>query len=177
MDDGSALADELVNGPASPDMPLKQIHLARELPTLGRGPHPHQQLVAKERFLHEIDGAKLHRFHRRVDGAEARHDDEARIHAVLAEFSQDVEPGNARHPHVGEDHIESPAASERESSSPLGAVCTVYPAERSMRSMLSRTALSSSITRMRDIRGQVRVPGTGYRSVPGTGYNVQHRAR
>ena len=47
-----------------PDLPLQEIDLARQLTALGRGADPHQQLVAEERLLHEVNGAELHRLDR-----------------------------------------------------------------------------------------------------------------
>ena len=85
---------------------LQEIDLARQLTALCRRSHPHQQLVAEERLLHEIDGAELHRLDRRVDGAEAGHDDERGIDAEIAQLAEDVEAGNPRHAHVGEDDVE-----------------------------------------------------------------------
>ena len=49
--------------------------------------HAHQQLVAEERLLHEVDGAELHRLDRGVDGAEAGHHDEGRVDAHVAQLA------------------------------------------------------------------------------------------
>jgi hypothetical protein len=78
------------------------------------------------------------------------------IDAQLAELLKDIEAGNARHAHIGEDDVETAVARQGVPSSPLAADRTVWPAERSIRSMLSRTAVSSSMTRIRGIRGAAR---------------------
>ena len=41
--------------------------------------------------------------------------------------AQDIEAGDARHPHVGQDHVEGAAAGQSNPSSPLAAACTPYP--------------------------------------------------
>ena len=71
-----AVADQRVERTVGADLPLQQVDLPRELPPFGGRADAHQQLVAEERLLHEVDGAELHRFDRRVDGAEAGHHDE-----------------------------------------------------------------------------------------------------
>ena len=111
---GGLAADERSQRARRLDLPLQQIDLPRELPPLGRRPDAHQQLVAEERLLHEVDGAELHRFDRGVDGAEAGHDDEGGIDADVAQLAQDVEAGDAGHPHVGEDDVEGAAARQLE---------------------------------------------------------------
>ncbi len=53
----------------------------------------------------------------------------------------------------------APPRASAKPSSPLAADRTVYPAERSIRSMLSRTAVSSSMIRIRGIEECVRSVG------------------
>ena len=103
-----------VDRTARANVPLEQIHLARELTALGRRADAHEQLVAKERLLHEVDRAELHRFDGGIDRAEAGHDDEDRIDMRLPQLSQHVEPGHPRHPHVGKDHVEAAVARDGE---------------------------------------------------------------
>lgn len=79
------LSDEIVERLACPDVPLQQIHLSRELPAVRGGADPHEQLVAKERLLDEVDGAELHRLNRGVHRAEASHDHEDGIDVLLTQ--------------------------------------------------------------------------------------------
>ena len=103
----AALADERVERRDRLNLPLQQVDLARELAPIDRRSDAHQQLVAEERLLHEVDGAELHGLDRGVDRAEAGHDDEGRVHAHVAELAQHVDAGQSRHPHVGQDHVEA----------------------------------------------------------------------
>ena len=66
---------------------LQQRDLPRELPAIGGGAHAHQEFVAEEWLLHEVDGAKLHRFHGGVDGAESGHHDEAGVDVDVAKLA------------------------------------------------------------------------------------------
>ncbi len=97
------------------NLTLQQIDLARELTAIGGRSDAHQQLVAKERLLHEVDGAELHGLDRRVDRAEAGHHDERRVDAHVAELAQDVDAREPRHPHVGQDDVEAVALRQLES--------------------------------------------------------------
>ena len=102
---GGLDADQRADRAGRIDLALQEIDLARQLTALGRRSHPHQQLVAEERLLHEIDRAELHRLDRGVDGAEAGHDDERGIDAQIAQLPEDVEAGDAGHAHVGQDDV------------------------------------------------------------------------
>ena len=111
----AALADERVERAVGRNLPLQQVDLARELPPIGGRSDAHQQLVAKERLLHEVHRAELHGLDRRVDRPEARHHDERRVDAYVAELAQDVDAREARHPHVGQDDVEAVALRQLES--------------------------------------------------------------
>src|SRR6185436_9179210 len=99
---------------AGANMPLEQVDLARELPAIGRGPHTHQQFVSEKRLLNEVDGAELHRFDRGIDRAEAGHDHEDGVDAILAKLAQNVDTGKTGHAHVGQNDVERSAAGKRE---------------------------------------------------------------
>ena len=101
-----ALADErLERRHRGPHLPLQQIDLARQLPAIRHRLDAHQQLVAEERLLHEVDRAELHRLDGGIDGPEPGHDDERGVDALLAQPLEDVEPRDAGHAHVGEDDV------------------------------------------------------------------------
>ena len=88
---GGALADQRLERSVGRNLPLQQIDLPRELAALGRRAHAHQELVTEERLLHEVHGAELHRFDRRVDGAEPGHDDECGIDVDVPELAEHVD--------------------------------------------------------------------------------------
>ncbi len=110
-----ALANERVERGRRLILALQQIDLARQLPAIRRPAHPHQQLVAEERLLHEVDRAELHGFDGGIDGAETCHDDERRVDVRRAQLGQQVQAREARHPHVGEDDVEDVAARQIQS--------------------------------------------------------------
>ena len=97
------------------NLPLQQIDLACELAPIGGRSDAHQQLVTEERLLHEVHRAELHRLDRRIDRPEARHHDERRVHANVAELAQHVDAREPRHPHVGQDDVEAVALRQLES--------------------------------------------------------------
>ncbi len=111
----AARADERVERQVGRNLTLQQVDLARELTAVGGRAHAHQQLVAKERLLHEVDGAELHRLDRGLDRAKAGHHDERRVDAHVAELAQDVDAREPRHPHVRQDDVEGAAPGELES--------------------------------------------------------------
>ncbi len=74
---------------------------------IGGRSNAHQQLVAKERFLHEVHRAKLHGLDRGINGPKTCHDDERRVHAHFAELAQHVDSRESWHPHVGQNYVEA----------------------------------------------------------------------
>src|SRR5262245_30239670 len=104
-----AVANEIVQGFAGPNVALQQINLSRELPAICRSPHAHQQLIPEERLLHKIDRTELHRLDRGVERAKAGHDHEYGVDAIVAKLAQHVDAGKAGHPHVGKNDVERSA--------------------------------------------------------------------
>ena len=115
--------------------------------------HAHQQLVAEERLLHEVDRAELHRFDRRVDGAEPGHDDERGVDVHVAQLRSTSRP---EMPGIRmSDRMTSKALpfAGAKPSSPLAAVLHGVAGAAQHAAMLSRTPWSSSMRRMRAMHG------------------------
>ena len=74
----------------------------------------HQELVAEERLLHEVDGAEFHRLDRRVDGSEPGHHDEGGVDVKRAQPLEHDDAGDPRHPHVRQDDVEDVALRGRD---------------------------------------------------------------
>ena len=119
-----ALADERVDRAAGLDLTLQQIDLARQPAALRRGADAHEELVAEERLLHEVDGAEFHRLDRRVDGAEPGHHDEGGVDVKRAQPLEHDEAGDPRHPHVRQDDVEDVALRGRDAF--LAGRCRLY---------------------------------------------------
>ena len=64
-----------------------------------------QQLVVAERLLDVIEGALVHRLHRRLQRGLRRHEDDGRVRVLLARRGEDLDAADVGHPDVGEHDV------------------------------------------------------------------------
>ena len=96
----SRAADDVVHAIAAADLLAQSDDFAAQR-TFGKGLiDAEQELVDLEGLGDVIVGAELHRPNGRVDGAEARHDDDERRGDDLANLAQEIETVEIRHFHV-----------------------------------------------------------------------------
>ena len=106
VDDGApsqAQHLQLARGQASDPRPrLRRLVLKLRSPRMLRQRllHGIQEHGLVHRFGEELEGALLHGLHRHGDVAVARHQDDRRSEAILAELLHQFEAGEARHAHV-----------------------------------------------------------------------------
>ena len=82
------------------------VDLPDERAPLERLAHDQDELLRLERLGQVVEGAQLHRLHRRADAPERRQDDDLRPGIHPLRRLQDVDPALAVHPQVGDDHVE-----------------------------------------------------------------------
>ena len=89
----------------APDLLLERLVLDAQLAMLGGAAQDRDQLVVAERLLDVIEGAFVHRLHRRLQRGLRRHEDDRHVRILLPRRGEDLDAADVRHADVGEDDV------------------------------------------------------------------------
>jgi hypothetical protein len=64
-----------------------------------------EQLVVAERLLDVVEGAFVHRLHRRLERSLGGHENDRHLWIALPHMAQHLHPGHIRHAHIGQHDV------------------------------------------------------------------------
>ena len=117
--EGGARADHLPLGANVLELLLESPVLLDQVAPLERLVDQLDELLAPERLGREVVGAVLHRLHGFLDGAEGGQQDHVDVRHDRLGGPQELEPGEARHPEVGDDEVDAAGLNPFQRRSPV----------------------------------------------------------